>query len=191
MRGCPAMDLYCNPSYNLLILIVFSSQREGGGIMKTLITYYSFSGNTDKVVKIFSDVLRKRGEVSVQRLEPKDKITSFIAQCRAAFMRKRAELSGSVIYDAGPYDLVLFGSPVWAFAPTPAMNTYLDNVSGLKGKRAVILLTSGSGAGVKKCFNNIRSVLEAKGVISVSEINIPDRRQGDENFMISLLEKML
>jgi flavodoxin len=42
--------------------------------MKTLITYYSFSGNTDKVVNIFADVLRKKGEVVLQRLNPADEI---------------------------------------------------------------------------------------------------------------------
>ena len=159
--------------------------------MKTLIIYYSYSGHTDKVVQLFSGVLKKRGEVTIQRLKPKDEINSFLLQCKAAFQRKRAELVEGATFDVSPYDLILLGSPVWAFAPTPALNTCLDNLSGLNGKRVIILLTSGSGAGVKRCFDNIRAVLEAKGAAGISEINIPDRKLGDEVFIASSLEKAI
>ena len=159
--------------------------------MKTLITYYSFSGNTDKVVNIFADVLRKTGEVVLQRLKPADEIKNFALQCKAAFMGKRVELEGNVQFDIGQYDLLLIGTPVWAFAPTPSINTYLDKLSGLNGKRAIILLTSGSGTGVSKCFKNIRKVLETKGAAKIDEVNIPDRKLKDMEFIASSLEKML
>lgn len=159
--------------------------------MKTLITYYSFSGNTDKVVNIFADVLRKRGEVVLQRLKPADEIKNFALQCKAAFTGKRAVLEGDMQFDLGQYDLLLIGSPVWAFAPTPSINTYLDKLSGLSGKRAIILLTSGSGTGVGRCFKNIRKALEDKGASRIDEVNIPDRKQKDTEFIASSLEKVL
>ena len=159
--------------------------------MKTLVTYYSFSGNTDKVVNIFADVLRKRGEVVLQRLKPVDEIQKFALQCKAAFMGKRAVLGGDLQFDLGQYDLLLIGSPVWAFAPTPPINTYLDKLSGLNGKRVIIFLTSGSGTGVNRCFKNIRKVLENQGAVRVDEVNIPDRKQDDTEFIASSLEKVL
>ena len=159
--------------------------------MKTLITYYSFSGNTDKVVSIFADLLRKKGEVVLQRLRPADEIKKFALQCKAALMGKRASLEGDVQFDIGQYDLLLIGSPVWAFAPTPSINTYLDKLSGLNGKRAIILLTSGSGTGVNRCFKNIRKVLENKGASRVDEVNIPNRKQDNTEFVASQLEKAL
>ena len=159
--------------------------------MKALLTYYSYSGHTDKVMKIFADTLKREGEVNLQRLKPKDEIRNFSGQCRAAFAKKRAILEDGIKYDASPYDLILIGSPVWAFAPTPAMNTYLDNLSGTNAKRAVVLLTSGSGLGVKKCFKNIRSALEAKGISKIDEINIPDRKLNDETYIRLSIEKIL
>lgn len=159
--------------------------------MKTLIVYYSYSGITDKVINIFAGILRKKSEVIIQRLKPKKEITTFVGQCGAAFTKKRAELEDGVSFDVKDYDLLLIGSPVWAFAPTPAVNTYLDRLSGLEGKKAIVLLTSGSGAGVKKCFNNIRTVLENKKALSINEINIPNARMSDENFIISSLEKAI
>ncbi len=159
--------------------------------MKTLITYYSFSGNTDKVANIFADLLRKKGEVVLQRLKPADEIKNFALQCKAALVGKRAALEGDLQFDLGQYDLLLIGSPVWAFAPTPPINTYLDKLSGLNGKRAIILLTSGSGTGVSRCFKNIRKVLESKGAAKVDEVNIPDKKQKDAEFIASSLEKIL
>jgi flavodoxin len=159
--------------------------------MKTLITYYSFSGNTDKVANIFADVLKKRGEVVMQKLRPADEIQKFALQCKAAFMGKRAVLEGNVQFDVGHYDLLLIGSPVWAFAPTPSINTYLDKLSGLNGKRAIMFLTSGSGTGVGRCFKNMRKILETKGASRIDEVNIPDRKLKDAAFIISQLEKTL
>ncbi|MCX5666976.1 MAG: NAD(P)H-dependent oxidoreductase [Candidatus Omnitrophica bacterium] len=159
--------------------------------MRTLITYYSFSGNTDKVANIFADLLRKKGEVVLQRLKPADEIKKFAPQCKAAFTGKRAVLEGDLQFDLGQYDLLLIGSPVWAFAPTPSINTYLDKLSGLNGKRAIILLTSGSGTGVNRCFKNIRKVLESKGASKVDEVNVPDRKLNDTGFITAALEKVL
>ena len=159
--------------------------------MKALITYYSFSGNTDRVANLFADVLKKRGDVALQRLKPADDIKNFVLQCRAAFTGKRAVLEGDVQYDVGQYDLLLIGSPVWAFAPTPSVNTYLDKLSGLNGKRVIMLLTSGSGTGVNRCFKNMRKALESKGASRVDEVNIPDRRLKDTEFITSALEKVL
>ena len=159
--------------------------------MKTLITYYSFSGNTDKVANIFSDVLKAKGEVVLQRLKPKDEIMTFGAQAKAAFMKKRSQLEDSVNFDASSYDMVVLGTPVWAFAGAPAMNSFLDKLNGLHGKRAVILLTSGSGVGVGRCFKNIRSILESKGASQIDQINIPDRKQGDREFIVSTISKYL
>lgn len=159
--------------------------------MKTLIVFYSYSGITKKVVDMYADILRKKGDVTIQQLKPKTEITTFLGQCQAAFLRKRAELEGNVNYDASPYDLIILALPVWAFAPVPAVNTYLDKVTGLSGKRAITLLTSGSGAGVNKCFRGIRSTLTAGGVSKIDEINIPNRTMGDSALITSKLETVL
>lgn len=159
--------------------------------MKTLITYYSYSGITEKVAEIFSRVLEKRGGVTTQRLKPKKEPTSFAGQCIAARFGKRCELEDGVLFEVNPYDLVMIGLPVWALAPTPAINTYLDKASGLNGKKIIVFVTSGSGAGVNMCFKAIRNVLKNKGASEVKEINIPNARMDEKDFIVSSLEKAL
>jgi len=158
--------------------------------MKTLITYYSYSGHTEDVVDIFKEVLEKKSELKIQRLRPKKEVTSFFGQCMAARFKKRCAIE-EALFDASSYDTIIIGSPVWAFAPTPAISTYLDKVIGLENKKLIVLLTSGSGAGVKMCFKHINDILRAKGAASISEINIPNARMKDKDFIISSLEKIL
>ena len=158
--------------------------------MKTLITYYSYSGITEEVVGAFKGVLEKKSEVRIQRLKPKEEITSFLGQCRAARSKKRCEIE-EALFDVSSYDTIIIGSPVWAFAPAPAINTYLDKVTGLNNKKLIVLLTSGSGLGVKNCFKYINNILSSKGVSSINEINIPNAKMKDKSFVISILEKAL
>jgi flavodoxin len=159
--------------------------------MKTLVAYYSFSGNTERAVKIFAGILRSKGEVKIQRLTPKEEIKDFLGQCMAARGGKRSILQGEIDFNANPYDLLVIASPVWAFRPTPAVNSFLDGLTGLNGKRVIVLLTSGSGLGVKKCFKNIRVMLENKGASTIDEINIPDKKQKDEIFIKTSMENIL
>jgi len=158
--------------------------------MKTLITYYSYSGITDKVIDIFKEVLEKKSELKIQRLRPKEEITTFFGQCMAARFKKRCEIEEAQ-FDASSFDTIIIGLPVWAFAPTPAINTYLDKVTGLNNKKLIVLITSGSGAGVKMCFKYINDILRSKGASNISEINIPNARMSEKDFIISSLEKTL
>ena len=106
----------------------------------------------------------------------------------AARFKKRC-LIDDVQYDASGYDAVVIGSPVWAFAPVPAVNTFLDKVTGLSNKKVIILLTSGSGTGVDMCFKYIEDILRGKGVSDISCINIPNSRMGDKDFIYASLDK--
>ena len=138
-----------------------------------LIYYASVTGNTEKIAVAFKGVFEKYGW-----------------QCDMMKISKHTDIK-NLPYRGEDYDLVMIGSPVWAFAPTPAMNTFLDKFSGLKGKRVVVLLTSGSGLGVNACFKNIHKILETKGASRIDEINIPDRKNKDGDFVTSSLQKIL
>jgi flavodoxin len=156
--------------------------------MRAIIIYYSYSGHAEKVARYITEALKKKGEVDSQRLKPVTEITTFSGQCRAAFMRKRAELAGKVLFDMSGYDTIVIGCPVWAFAPPPAINAFLDNIRSVSGKKVMIFITSGSGAGVGKCFANISKPLENAGKCSIEKLNIPDARSADEGFVRSSID---
>ena len=53
--------------------------------MKSLVTYYSYSGNTDNVAKRYKEALEKKGTAEISRLVPEDEITSFFGKCSHYF----------------------------------------------------------------------------------------------------------
>jgi flavodoxin len=128
--------------------------------MKSIIIYYSFTGNTKKAALILSDVLSKQGTVDIFGIKAPRQSTNFFEQGRSAFMRQRTEIEG-VPFDLSGYDLIAIGTPVWGFSPAPAVNTYLDKCIGLEDKKIVLFCTVG-GIGQGKCLKNMQALLSPK-----------------------------
>lgn len=126
--------------------------------MKTAIVYYSMSGNT----KFVADKIAEKIGADVIRLEPveayPDKgIRKFFWGGKSAVMEEKPELV-EYEFDAGQYDMIIFGTPVWASNFTPPLRTFIEeNRSELEGKKvAVFVCFSGGGADkaidrLKKC----------------------------------------
>jgi len=131
--------------------------------MKSAIIYYSYTGNTRKVAVVLHEYLMDKGPVETIELVALDESKSFFGQGQRAFKHVRAKIA-TVNSDLSAYDLICFGTPVWAFGPAPAMNAYLDRCSGLEGKSVILFTTYGSGAGNKRCLDNMQGLLSKKGV---------------------------
>ena len=126
--------------------------------MKTAIVYYSMLGNT----KFVADKIAEKIGADVIRLEPveayPDKgIRKFFWGGKSAVMGEKPELM-EYKFDAGKYDMIIFGTPVWASNFAPPLRTFIEeNRSGLEGKKvAAFVCFSGGGADkaidrLKKC----------------------------------------
>ncbi|MFH1868906.1 MAG: hypothetical protein ABH843_08045 [Candidatus Omnitrophota bacterium] len=158
--------------------------------MKSLIVYYSYSGNTEKAAMALKDVLSGKGEVDIVSLKPEDESSNFFRQSARAFMRKRALLKEAP-FDVSAYDLICLGNPVWAFAPVPALNTYLDGVKNIKGKDTVCFITYGSGTGADRCLDIMKAALKEKGASGLNSFKIQQGRVGDEDFVRGAIEEAI
>lgn len=158
--------------------------------MKSIIIYYSYSGNTQKVVSILSEYLKAQGEVEIIELKGLDESDKFLAQAARAFRHKRAEIQ-PVNFDLKPYDLICMGTPIWAFGPAPAMNTYLDKCFGLEGKSVILFTTYGSGTGNERCLNYMQEILGKKGAKTFKRFSIQQFKVNDKDFVISSIKKAL
>jgi flavodoxin len=159
--------------------------------MKSLITYFSYTEHTTKVVEILTKLLKQRGTVEVQRLVPKTPITKFFQQCFAARKQVRAELLEAPKVDNSDFDLIVIASPVWAYNPAPVFNTYFDAVQSFNGKNVVIVLVSGGRMFVRKCFAKIAAILQAKNAGQIAQVNIIDSQLNKEDEIIAQLGKAL
>jgi flavodoxin len=90
---------------------------------KILVVYYSLSGNTERVAR---DVAAKLN-ADLEKLTDKKDRSGFLGYFGAgkdATLRTPAEL-GEVQKDPAAYDLVVMGTPVWAWTMAPALRAYI------------------------------------------------------------------
>ena len=158
--------------------------------MKSVIVYYSYSGNTKKTAEVLAGYLRQKGGVDIIELKALDESKSFFGQASRAFWRKRARIQLPDT-DLSSCDLICFGTPVWAFGPAPAMNAYLDNCKGVAGKEAVLFTTYGSGAGNTRCLDYMQNILAYKGVKTFKRFSIQQFKVKDAEFTVGKIKEAL
>ena len=158
--------------------------------MKAIIIYYSYSGNTKKVSDLLAECLKPEYEVQILKLEALDESTSFFGQVARALFHRKASIAPAEL-DLSSYDLICLGTPVWAFAPVPAVNTYLDRCSGLLGRPVVLFTTYGSGAGRNRCLNYMQGILTNKGAKDFKRFSIQQFKVNDKDFVKNIISETL
>lgn len=111
--------------------------------MKTLVAYYSRSGNTRKVAKRIASTLK----CDIEEIHSKQDFSGPIGLLRLvyhALMKKEAMLKA---YEKDPrdYELVIIGTPIWAARPSLPIITYLKENKEKFKKVAFFCTYAGSG----------------------------------------------
>lgn len=158
--------------------------------MRSSIIFYSFSGNTRKVAKILRDELAKKGVVDLVDIQAIDESRFFFAQALRALLKKKAMIKGESFNLAG-VDLICIGTPVWAFGPAPAIRTYIERSFGFEAKTVVLFTTYGSGAGVDKCLNEMKRLLELKNPREIKTFSIQAGKVEVEEFVLSKIREIM
>ncbi|MBL7081094.1 MAG: NAD(P)H-dependent oxidoreductase [Candidatus Omnitrophica bacterium] len=158
--------------------------------MQAIIIYYSYTGNTRRVSQFLYEYLKEKGEVDLIELSPLDESNAFLTQAVRARLHKQAKLP-SVNFDLSRFDLICFGSPVWAFASVPAMNTYLNKCLGLEGKDVLLFVTYGSGLGVSSCLDYMQSLLSRKGIKQFKRISFQEKKVSNKDFIDQFIREKL
>jgi flavodoxin len=133
---------------------------------KTCIIYHSFSGITRGV----AEKVRTACGGDLIEVNPRDaysKLSAYTAGC----YRARREENDPVIpdsIDVTSYDLVIIGTPVWAWKATPVINGAIAVLMGGEGKKAVIFSTCGGQAGETLAI--MKKTLGAKGIVVSGEV---------------------
>ncbi len=140
--------------------------------MKALIVYYSETGNTKKLAHLIGEYLHNQGWAVDERwLHAPNESKSFMGKCLKAFFHIRTKVESTFVV-VSPYDLVCFGSPVWAFEPAPAARTYMMDCVGLVGRKTVAFVTYGSGLGKGRCLGNMAKMLKKKDAREVKLFSV-------------------
>jgi flavodoxin len=144
--------------------------------MKPSIIYYSHSGITrgiaEKIQKACGgDLIEVKSKVHYSKLTA---YTSGVFRAR----KEECDPIEPETIDVSASDLIVIGTPVWAFKATPAINGAIAALKGCDGKKAVIFATCRGSA--KDTLPMLKKGLEAKGVTVVGQFVFSIKDIGDE-----------
>jgi len=137
--------------------------------MKSVILYYSRTGKT----RFLSEKLQQElgGDlVQIRDLKKRKGPFGFLTGVWDAQLGLTTQVVPAS-FDLSKYGLVILGTPVWAYSPTPAISTFLQ-ACDLKDKNVIIFVTS-RGVGYRRAIDILRGRVEAKGgkVVGVGSVN--------------------
>ena len=125
--------------------------------MKSVLVYYSLSGNTDWVAKKISESIK----CDLIRLKPLKEYPSsgfrkFFWGGKSAVMKEIPELS-KYDFNYSKYDQIIFGTPVWASNYNPTLRTFIkDNKDKLK-KMKISVFVCCSGGNANKTIDKLKN----------------------------------
>jgi flavodoxin len=106
--------------------------------MKTLVIYYTRTGNTKFVAETVAAELGADIEEVIDMKNRQGKL-SFMSAGRDAMRGKETEI-GQTKRIPTDYDLIIIGQPVWAGNPTPAIRTYMSK-NDLSGRKVALFFS--------------------------------------------------
>lgn len=146
--------------------------------MRTLIVYYSFEGST----KLMADTMATAIGADILSIMPKKEIAThgfmkFVWGGRQAMMKAKPEilpLDKNVL----DYDLIIIGTPVWAWTFTPPIRTFFDKVKFTDKKVAVFCCHGGD---MRKTLEEMKTALAGNEIVGEIDFKEPAKNNTEEN----------
>jgi len=153
--------------------------------MKILVVFYSRTGVTKKAAERIAAHLRERADVQItaeEITEPKDRsgILGWLGAGRDA-MRKKETPIEPVRANPADFDLVVIGTPVWAWTAASPVRTFCVQ-HGKEAKKVAFFCTMG-GTGDKKTFEALETLCGRPPVATLGLLQRHVRKDDDEGFI--------
>ena len=157
--------------------------------MKTLVAYFSASGNTASLAKRVAEAA-KADLFEIKPVEPYTdadlKWTNPLARCnKEKIGKKNVPIADRVQnLDLDEYDLILIGFPVWYYGAPNIIETFVKSYD-FSGKKVALFATSG-GSDITKAPAKLQPLM--KGEIIDAKLFSPDASYADVNVWTSSLK---
>ena len=149
--------------------------------MKKAVVYYSMSGNTEYVAKMVSEKIgADLIELKPKKEYPDKGFKKFIWGGKSAIMKEAPKLE---LYQFEPleYDLIVFGSPIWASNITPPIRSFVSkHYHNIEDKRIAVFVCY-SGGGAEKAIEKFRKELDIDGFEAELILIDPKDKENPEN----------
>jgi Flavodoxins len=136
--------------------------------MKSVVIFYSLTGNTNLIAKSIADFIG----ADMIRLKPEKEIQStgagkYFKGGKSVLFHEKPKLMNERI-NLDDYDTLIIGTPIWAGSFTPPVNTLLSDYS-IKGKQVYLFSTQSPGTKGEKCFSKMKEKLTDNRVKGTAE----------------------
>ncbi|MCL1954992.1 MAG: NAD(P)H-dependent oxidoreductase [Spirochaetes bacterium] len=135
--------------------------------MKTLVLFYSFSGNTRKLA---SQKAAETGADIEEIIEIKKMsvLKAYIVGAYRAMKRKKTEIQ-PIKSQFNSYEKIIIMAPVWAGNPAPAFNSIVEQLPS--GKKVELVMVS-AGSGTNNSAEGTKNLIAARGCEVTDYIDI-------------------
>ena len=147
--------------------------------MRVFVVYYSWTGHTKQV----AEVIAEECDADLEQIQDvEDRADFFFGYLRSAYHALTKQISGirAVVKDPADYDLVVLGTPVWAWNLSPPMRAYISAQSA-KFREVGFFCTEG-GAGGDGVFKQMAELSGKRPVATliVTEAELKSSDYGDK-----------
>lgn len=131
--------------------------------MKSLVVYYSRSGNTKRVAVAISRVL---GSDIEEIVDTKDRsgLIGWLSAGRDAFLKEPAVIK-KMKMNPSKYKVIIIGTPTWSFTITPAIRAYIAKYG--RRFRKVAFFCTNDGTSPKRIFRTMEELCGKKPLASL------------------------
>ena len=149
--------------------------------MKTAVVFYSMSGNVKNTAeKIAETVSADLIELKPEKTYPDKGFKKFFWGGKSAVMGEKPTLV-PYSFEAGEYDRIVFGFPVWASTFALPIRTFIeDNRQFLENKKTAAF-TCMSGSGGEKAISKLKEYLKTDSLESELILIDPKDKPSVEN----------
>jgi len=146
--------------------------------MKSLVIFYSFSGNTRLIAKFVAQTLN----ADIEELKPIKPLNADGAGYVMWGLRQLVSQSKPPLmpleHNPMEYDLIVLGTPVWSYTVTPPIRTFLSD-NHIIGKNVALFCCHGGNYG--KTFKNMEKALQGNKIVSTADFYDPLKHDSDVN----------
>jgi len=132
--------------------------------MKNLIIYYSRTNTTKKVAEEISKIT---GWETAEIIDTKNRsgVSGYFSSGREAMSKKLTELK-PLEKNLADYDLIIVGTPIWAWTVSTPVRTFLEN--NKKDLKKLAFFCTMGGSGDEKAFLEMSSISGLEPVATLS-----------------------
>ncbi|TXT62132.1 MAG: Flavodoxin, FldA [Promethearchaeota archaeon] len=128
--------------------------------MKSLIAYYTRTGNTRQIAQLIAKKLNSDLDEIVDT-KKRSGIFGFLKAGYEATMKKTTQIK-EINKKPGEYDFIILGTPNWNKRMTPALRTYILKFKDVFNQMAIFC--SAGGRGVQNFLESVEQLCDKKAV---------------------------